>query len=83
VSELNASRLTCREVAASVTDYLEDALPALAHARVEAHLAACEDCTAYLQQMRATIDVVGRLRDDDVPAPVLDRLVRVFRGSSA
>jgi len=80
MSELPAPRLSCREVVELITDYLEDALPELARARVEEHLATCPDCTAYVAQMRTTIGLLGRLREDDVPQPVLDELVQAFRG---
>lgn len=61
-SELSAPRLTCRELVALLTDHLEGALAPQTSARVEAHLAACRDCTAHLTQIRITIAAVGRLR---------------------
>jgi anti-sigma factor RsiW len=72
--------LTCREIVDLLTDYLEGALPEPARARIDEHLATCPDCTAYVAQMRTTIGLVGRLREDDVPQPVLDDLVQAFRG---
>jgi anti-sigma factor RsiW len=80
VTELRAPRLTCREVVELLTDYLEGTLAEPTTARVDAHLATCPDCTAYVAQMRTTIALLGRLREDDVPPPVLDELVRAFRG---
>jgi predicted anti-sigma-YlaC factor YlaD len=71
--------MTCREVVDLLTDYLEGVLPALASARVEEHLATCPDCTTYLEQLRTTIGTLGRLREEDVPAGVLDELVEAFR----
>ena len=38
-----------------MTDYLEGALAPAERARFEEHLAECEGCRAYLDQMRATI----------------------------
>jgi anti-sigma factor RsiW len=78
--ELRIPRLTCREVVELVSDYLEDALPARERARVEAHLQTCPECTAYLAQLRATIGALGRLREDDVPARILERLATALRG---
>ena len=83
MSELAAPRLSCRDVVDLLTDYLDGALPPLTHERVEAHLATCPDCTAYLEQIRATIDVVGRLREEDLPEPMRDDLMRAFRDWSA
>jgi anti-sigma factor RsiW len=80
MNELRAPRLTCREIVELLSDYLEDALPARERARVDAHLQTCPECTAYLTQLRATIGALGRLREDDVPPPIRERLVAAFRG---
>ena len=80
VDELPAPRLTCREVVELLSDYLEGELPAAERARVEAHLATCPECLAYLAQLRTTIGALGRLREDDVPRPLLARLMAAFRG---
>ena len=61
--ELPAQRLTCREVVELLTDHLEGALAPGERARVEEHLATCPDCTAYVEQLRTTIGVLGRLRE--------------------
>lgn len=71
--------LTCQELVELVTAYLEGALPAGASARFEAHLAECEDCTAYLAQMRLTIQALGRLPVEAVSAAAMDELVSRFR----
>lgn len=44
--------LTCQELIEHVTDYFEQALPAGARAIFDAHLADCDDCPMYLEQMR-------------------------------
>ena len=51
-----------------VTDYLEGAMTDDERARFEGHLARCGGCTRYLEQMRSTMAVTGRLREDDVDA---------------
>lgn len=78
--ELSAPRLPCREVVELLTDYLEDALPAGERARVEEHLATCPDCTAYVEQLRTTIGMLGRLREEDVPPGIVGALLDAFRG---
>jgi anti-sigma factor RsiW len=80
MSELRAPRMSCREVVGLLTEYLEATLPVQTRARVDAHLKTCPDCTVYLAQLRTTIGVLGRLGEDDVPAPVLDELMQAFRG---
>jgi len=71
--------LTCRELVELVTEYLEDALPPDVRARVEAHLSGCEGCTGYLEQMRTTILLTGKLREDDLTPRQRDELMRLFR----
>jgi anti-sigma factor RsiW len=74
--------MTCSELVELVSDYLEDALAADEQATFERHLAACHGCAAYLMQIRTTIAVTGRLREDDLDPAVRDRLLAAFRGSS-
>ena len=80
VTELPAPRLTCREVVELVTDHHEHRLAPHERARVDEHLRACPDCAAYVDQLKATIGTVGRLREDDVAGEMLDQLVAAFRG---
>jgi anti-sigma factor RsiW len=80
MTELRAPRLTCREVVELLSDYLDGALHPLERARVAAHLRACPECTAYLAQLRTTIGALGRLREQDIPQPILARLVAAFHG---
>jgi anti-sigma factor RsiW len=71
--------LTCREVVELVTDYLEGALPADVRERVEAHLADCDGCTRYLDQMRQTIRLTGMLTEEQVPEEQKTALLAAFR----
>ena len=71
--------LECRDVVEVVTDYLEGGLSPSDMRLIDRHLATCEGCRRYLQQMRITIDTVGRLGEDDVPAEMRERLLAAFR----
>jgi len=71
--------LSCREVVELVSDYLEGALSRRDRRRFESHVSGCEACTAYLDQMRETVRLSGRLREEDVPEPVRAELVAAFR----
>jgi anti-sigma factor RsiW len=73
------SGLTCQEVVELVTEYLEGTLPASEHARFEAHLAACEGCTRYLEQMRATLRTLGALPVEAISADAARELMEAFR----
>jgi anti-sigma factor RsiW len=71
--------LACREITDLLTDYLEGELPAPARERFDAHLAECPFCTTYVEQMRATIDRLGRLEEGSLPDEVRERLAAAFR----
>lgn len=62
-----------------VTDYLEGALDEATRARFDAHLAGCDGCTAYLEQMRETIRLVGRLDKAAIPPEARAKLMAAFR----
>ena len=70
---------TCREMVELVTDYLEGAMPPHERAIFEAHLAVCPGCTAYLEQMRETIRMVGKLTEEALSPQARDDLMDVFR----
>ena len=71
--------LTCRELVELVTDYLEDELPGAARARFEAHLAECEGCRRYVEQMRTTIGLTRRAAELEA-RPDMAALLEAFRG---
>jgi anti-sigma factor RsiW len=62
-----------------VTDYFEGALAPETRARFETHISRCGDCTAYLEQMRVTRDVVGHLDPEDLDPRVEQDLLDAFR----
>jgi anti-sigma factor RsiW len=72
--------IACQELVEIVTDYLEGALSGADRARFEAHLARCEGCSTYLDQMRRTIELSGRLTEDQIAEPVRTKLLRAFHG---
>lgn len=75
----NAEGLTCNELVELVTAYLEGTLSPADRARFEAHLAICTGCTRYLDQMRKTIALVGRLTDTTISPAARDALLSAFR----
>ena len=74
------SDLTCAELVELVTEYFEGGLSTDARDRFEEHIAFCEGCEIYVDQMRKTIEVTGRLREDDLPVELQARLLDAFRG---
>lgn len=71
--------LTCRELVALVTDYYEGALSPADRERFENHSHVCSGCHAYLEQMRLTIQLTGKLTEADVPPNASDELLYAFR----
>jgi anti-sigma factor RsiW len=71
--------LVCQQVVELVTDYLEGALSRAQRRRFEAHLAGCEHCTEYLEQMRATIRLTGRLRAEDLSPEMSAEFTAIYR----
>jgi predicted anti-sigma-YlaC factor YlaD len=70
---------TCQELAEFLTDYLEGVLTAAEHASFDRHLAGCSNCTLYVEQMRVTIAVTGRIAADEIPLAVREDLLHAYR----
>jgi anti-sigma factor RsiW len=70
--------ITCQEVVELVTDYLEGALDPAQTAEIEAHLGLCAGCARYLEQMQATIRVLGRVPVETLSDEARDDLLRAF-----
>jgi len=71
--------LTCREMVELVTEYIEGTMPPRQRAIFEAHLSVCPGCTAYLEQMRQTIAVLGKLTEETIAPQARDELLKAFR----
>lgn len=75
----NSNDLTCRELVELVTEYLENALPATDQARFEAHMNKCKGCRHFVEQIRLTIRLTGKLSQEALNGPALDELLETFR----
>ena len=71
--------LSCKEVVELVNDYLEGALSFEERTDLELHLNLCEGCTEYLHQLRQLGRAAARLREEDVPEKMRNRLLDAFR----
>ncbi|MCI0552764.1 MAG: zf-HC2 domain-containing protein [Anaerolineae bacterium] len=71
--------MACKELVELVTEYLEGNLPDETRLRFEQHLSGCAGCTAYLEQMRQTIRLTGRLREESLTPQQQDELLKLFR----
>ena len=70
--------LSCAEFVELVTDYLEGALDRWTEGRFALHATRCPGCDTYLEQIRETVRVAGRLDPEDVDPIVIDRLLAEF-----
>ena len=71
--------VTCSEIVELVTEYLEGSLPPDDAALFEQHITFCDGCERYVQQIRTTIETVGRIEPGEVPPEMRDRLLTAFR----
>lgn len=71
--------LTCQELVELVTDYLEGALEEQTTARFEQHLAMCDGCRAYLDQMKETASRLGEIPVETLPEEMQATLLDAFR----
>ena len=71
--------LRCVEFVATVTAYMDGALPDDVVRRIDAHLAGCGPCRDYLEQMRLTVQRLGALPPDPVSPLVRRTLLDAFR----
>ena len=76
---MSVPELTCKELVEVVSDYLEGSMPAERRLLFEEHLAFCDWCQTYLEQMRETIRLTGTLMEDDLEPSARDALLGVFR----
>jgi anti-sigma factor RsiW len=71
--------MTCQELVELITGYLEDRLDDRQRARFEEHLGECPPCVTYLEQMRMTIDAVGRIPAESLSPETERELLEAFR----
>ena len=76
---VGVEELSCREVVEILGDYLDGAMTPEDRIRLEEHLADCDGCTAYLEQLRVTIRLSGRLPEDSVSPEAMAPLLEAFR----
>ena len=81
----DAIELVCKEVVELVTEYLGGRLSPTDRTRFDQHLATCPPCTAYLAQVRTTLEMAAELGSaseppDDQVAQQLGDMFRRWHG---
>ena len=75
--------IACVEVVELITEYLEGALDPTSNEQVTAHLALCEGCSRYLEQMRTTIRTLGHVPLETLSDEARSTLLAAFRDRRA
>jgi anti-sigma factor RsiW len=75
--------LACQELVELVTAYFDGSLSRSDRRRFRRHISGCDNCTAYVEQMRLVIEASGRLTEDDVEPAAREELLEAFRGWQA
>jgi anti-sigma factor RsiW len=71
--------MRCDEFVELVTAYLENELDQTTAQRFVEHLALCEGCDRYLDQIRRTIDELGHLPEERLSPQARSDLLGAFR----
>jgi anti-sigma factor RsiW len=66
-----------------VTEYLEGSLPPADRERFDSHIAACDGCRRYLEQIRVTVALSGKLTPEQLDPAAETALLEAFRDWNA
>jgi anti-sigma factor RsiW len=72
--------LSCQEIVELVTEYVEGTMDPQLRAAFDAHLAKCDGCTHYLEQVEATIRLAGTIEPAALSPEFQAGLLDAFRG---
>jgi anti-sigma factor RsiW len=72
--------LACQELVELVTAYFDGSLSRRDRRRFQRHIAGCDNCSAYVEQMRLVIEATGSLTEDDIDPAAREELLEAFRG---
>ena len=78
--KLFAGEMACQELVELVTAYFDGSLSRSDRRRFRAHISGCENCTAYVEQMRLVVETTGRLTEEDIDPRAREELLVAFRG---
>jgi predicted anti-sigma-YlaC factor YlaD len=70
--------VACREFVELVTEHLEGTLSDELERAISAHLALCDPCVEYLDQMESTARLLGTLPAESLPPVVRNELLEVY-----
>ena len=68
------SKMNCKEVVASLSDYLDHELQGRDVTGIRIHLKGCQHCSDLLSSLKTTIKLTHDLKSEDIPPEESDRL---------
>jgi hypothetical protein len=71
--------LSCRDLSASITDYLEAGMAPEVTEAFEEHVGFCDDCLVHIDRLRIAAKVVGALPHSPMPAATRDAILSAAR----
>jgi len=71
--------MPCQELVEVISSYFDGSLGRRDRRRFEAHLRECEACERYLEQMRETVDLLGKVSLDTLSPEAQSTLLDAFR----
>ncbi len=66
--------MTCTELEILITDYLDGTLAADERLRLQEHLAECESCRSFAQDVRGAVQILGQARVVEPPPDLITRI---------
>lgn len=73
---------SCEQVNTFITMYLDNDLPEADRASFEKHLRMCQNCHAYFDQYKATIQAVKSAEAVEIPADLIEHTLEFLRSHS-
>ena len=71
--------MICQELVEVLTEYLDGTIGAHDRARLDAHIAVCDDCQVYLQEFKTTIALADRAGEPKMSSELRNNLLHAFR----
>ena len=75
-------KMTCRELVAALSEYLDLELPAVDVERIEKHAESCGSCNSFKETLRTTVTLLKSNRatmTPDLHARIMDNLEQCLR----
>lgn len=76
---LRRKDIVCQQAVELVTEYLEGSLSRRERRRFEAHVRACPNCSAYVEQIRLTIELTGTVEAEDLTPEARADMSELYR----